>query len=91
MPVQNVENAQANEIITTPFHSIIFDTTISRINQLRQIYSYFVFGIDENGPPKVLVIKKSFLGFHEVKDESALMMSNQIIYTIHEWQKYSSK
>lgn len=34
---------------------------------------------DENGTPNALVIKDSFLGFHEVEDQTALTMSNQII------------
>lgn len=39
---------------------------------------------DGNGIPKALVIKKTFLGFHEVEDQTALAISKQIIKSIND-------
>lgn len=84
--VQKVENALVNEIVTAPFYSILFDTTqdISKTDQLCELYRYCIIEKDENGTPKTLVIKESFLGFHEVKDQTALAMSKQIIKSIND-------
>lgn len=82
-----MENALVNEIVTAPFYSILFDTTqdISKSsNQLCELYRYCVIEKDENGAPKAVVIKESFLGFYEVKDQSALAMSKQIIKSIND-------
>ncbi|XP_049306337.1 zinc finger MYM-type protein 1-like [Bactrocera dorsalis] len=81
--VQKVENALVNEIVTAPFYSILFDTTqdISKTDQLCELYRYCVIEKDENGTPKALVIKESFLRFHE--DQTALAMSKQIIKSIN--------
>jgi hypothetical protein len=84
--VLKVENALINEINAAPFYSIIFDTTqdISKTDQMCELYRYCIIEKDENGIPKALVIKESFLGFHEVKDQTALAMSNQIIKSIND-------
>ena len=39
---------------------------------------------DENGILKALAIKETFLGFHEVKDQTALAISNQIMKFIND-------
>ena len=38
----------------------------------------------ENGIPKALDMKEAFLGFHEVKDQTALAMSNQNMKSIND-------
>ncbi|XP_026483030.1 zinc finger MYM-type protein 1-like [Ctenocephalides felis] len=67
-----------------PFYSIIFDTTqdISKTDQMCELYRYCMIEKDENGIPKALVIKETFLGFHEVKDQTALGLSKKIIKSI---------
>lgn len=82
--VQKVEKALINEIVTAPFYSIIFDTTqdIAKTDQLCELYRYCVIEKDENGTPRALVIKETFLGFHEVKDQTASEISKQIIKSI---------
>ena len=47
-----------------------------------ELYRYCIIQNDENGIPKALVIKESFLEFYEVKDQTALSTSNQIIKSI---------
>ena len=81
-----IENALIDEINAAPFYSIIFDTTqdISKTDQMCELYRYCMIKKDDNGTPKALVIKESFLGFHEVKDQTALAMSNQIIKSIND-------
>lgn len=75
--IQKIKNALINEINAAPFYSIIFDTTqdISKIDQLRELCRYCMIEKDGNGIPKALVIKETFLGFHEVKDQTDLAMS----------------
>ncbi|GBP04903.1 Zinc finger MYM-type protein 1 [Eumeta japonica] len=84
--VLKIENSLINEINAAPFYSIIFDTTqdISKIYQMCELYRYCMIEKDGNEIPKALVIKESFLGFHEVKDQTALAMSKQIIKSIND-------
>ena len=42
-------------------------------------YRYGIIEKDDNGISKEVVVKESFLGLHEVKDPTAVTMSNQII------------
>lgn len=70
--IQLISNKVENELISNikavPFFSIIIDTTqdISKVDQLSEIYRYCIIEKDQNGEPKNICIKETFLGFYKV-------------------------
>lgn len=78
---QKLETAMINEIISSAFYYINFDTTedISKTNQLCELKRYCVIKKDKNRTPIALVIKELSLGFHKVRNQTALTISNQIM------------
>ena len=75
-----------NDIKAAPFFSITTDTTqdITKRDQLTQIFRYVTVSHDVTGKPCDVKINESFLGFHEMKDQSALGTEKEILSAIDE-------
>ncbi len=71
--VDNIKNA--------PFYSIITDTTqdFSKNDQLSQTFRYVEIIKDDNGHPRDIQIRETFLGFFKCKSQMAADMTRQII------------
>jgi hypothetical protein len=71
--VDNIKNA--------PFYSIITDTTqdFSKNDQLSQTFRYVEIIKDDNGRPRDIQIRETFLGFFKCKSQMAADMTRQII------------
>ena len=77
----NLEKSLINEINSSPFFSLIVDTTqdITKIDQMSIIFRYVQIIRDETCKPLKLNIKETFMGFHNTTNHSASGMTEQIL------------
>ncbi|XP_065668080.1 zinc finger MYM-type protein 1-like [Hydra vulgaris] len=78
---QNLEKTLLFEINESAFFSIIADTTqdVSRKEQLSLNFRYVHIIRKQDTQPCQLEIKETFLGFSEIKDHSAVGLTNQLL------------
>ncbi|XP_065650422.1 zinc finger MYM-type protein 1-like [Hydra vulgaris] len=78
---QYLEKTLLFEINESAFFSIIVDTTqdVSRKEQLSLIFRYVHIMRKQDTQPCQLEIKETFLGFYEIKDHSAVGLTNQLL------------
>lgn len=76
-----LEAQLVDKIKTAPFYSIITDTTqdVSKTDQLSQTFRYAEIIKDDNGGPREIKIRETFLGFYKCKSQMAADMTKQII------------
>ena len=82
----SLERQLIADIKNAPFYSIITDTTqdISKTDQLSQTIRYVHLLYDDDGRPKEIKIKETFLGFFHCKIQAADDLSKQIVQIVED-------
>ncbi|XP_072943498.1 zinc finger MYM-type protein 1-like [Epargyreus clarus] len=75
-----LENHLLDQIRTSPFFTIIMDTTqdITKVDQLSIVVRYAAISRSENGQAIDIEVREVFLGFHAVTKHSAADLVNQV-------------
>ena len=78
---QDVVANIVSTISSCAFFSVITDTTsdVSKTDQMSQVFRYVTLQRDENGVPTKICINESFLGFHDVADQSSENLAAEIV------------
>ncbi|XP_075696700.1 zinc finger MYM-type protein 1-like [Rhinoderma darwinii] len=81
---KKIEQDIVNEIKSSPFFSIIIDTTqdISKTDQLSQIFRYVTVETNQQNTVTALKINEVFLGFHAITDQTAASLEKEIVLSI---------
>ena len=78
---QHVVANIVSTISSCAFFSVLTDTTsdVSKTDQMSQVFRYVTLQRDENGVPTKISINESFLGFHDVADQSSENLAAEIV------------
>lgn len=80
-----------DEIQTSPFVTLIFDTTqdIAKIDQLSIVFRYVTIKTDDEEKPVNLVIEEAFCGFAEVESQKSEYLEKTVLSIIEEFSDVS--
>lgn len=82
----SVVESLLSKINSTPFYSIIIDTTqdVSKVDQMSIVIRYVTIS-EKSAGGKELKINESFLGFSELRDQSSEGFENKILSTLKQY------
>ena len=81
----HLQNVLIDMMKQSPFFAVIIDTTqdISKVDQMSEVFRYVTIETDpETGRRTHIKINESFLGFHEIQDQSAAGIEDNILKCI---------